>query len=210
MGPVDHELAAEFEPIRDSQETILWAGKPHHVPFLASAVPVLGFGALWGCFDLFFLVAAQHGKANNHVGLFLYPFLALHSFPAWGSLLYFVWLALSYKNTAYAITTRRVILRSGVWAANFQSFDMDQISEADVTIGPIEKMIGCGTVRANAGRTNSKGLSVFESMVAIDDPYAVYKLLKETAVNIKTDWNYPNKLRPADNPGYRTEYKPEP
>ena len=209
MAPIDPETAAEFEPIRDDGEQLIWAGKPHYVPFLASAVPVLFFGALWGCFDLFFLMAARGDRVHGAT-LFLYPFLALHSFPAWGSLLYLLWLILSYKNTAYAITNRRVILRSGVWAPNFQSFDMDQISEVDVTIGPIEKMLDCGTVRANAGRTNSKGSTLFESMVAIDQPYDVYKLLKQTAVDIKTDWNYPNKLRPSENPGYRTDYKPGP
>ena len=45
-------------------------------------------------------------------------------------------------------------------------------------------------------------------MVAIDAPYDVDKLLKETTVDVKTDWNYPNKLRPAENPGYHTDYKP--
>jgi len=209
MITVDPTLAAEFEPIRDKEENLLWTGKPHYVPFLASAVPVLAFGMLWGCFDLFFLVMSHRG-GKGVPSFFLYPFLALHSIPAWGSVLYLVWLLLSYKNTAYAITNRRVILRSGVWAPNFQSFDMDQISEAEVTIGPIEKIMNCGTVKADAGRTNPKGIRMFESMVAVDYPYEVYKLLKETAVNIKTDWNYPNKLRPAENPGYHTEYKPGP
>jgi len=209
MIVIDPALAADFAPIRDNGEELLWAGKPHYVPFLASGIPILVFGTLWGCFDLFFLTAAHAGNIHGATG-FIYPFLALHSFPAWGSVLYLIWLALSYKNTAYTITNRRIILRSGVWAPNFQSFDFDKIAEVDVTIGPIEKLIGCGTVRVNTGRTNAKGMTVFESMVAIDAPYDVYKLLKETTVNIKTDWNYPNKLRPAENPGYTTEYKPQP
>ena len=28
-------------------------------------------------------------------------------------------------------------------------------------------------------------------------------------VDIKTDWNYPNKLRPEENPGYDTKYEPK-
>src|SRR5262249_30963089 len=123
--------------------------------------------------------------------------------------LFLAYLMLSYKNVAYAITNRRIILRSGVWAPNFQSIDFDKISEADVTIGPIEKILSCGTVRVNTGRVNSKGVTVFDSMVAIDAPYDVYKLLKETTVDVKTDWNFPNKLRPSDNPGYHTDYNPK-
>jgi hypothetical protein len=28
-------------------------------------------------------------------------------------------------------------------------------------------------------------------------------------VDVKTDWNYPNALRPEENPGYRTKYNPK-
>ncbi len=204
---VPPDLAAEFEPVRDGGESLIWAGKPHYVPYLATALPMLIFGMLWGCFDLFFLVMGLKSKTHGMLG-FMIPFLTIHAFPAWGSLLYVVYLALSYKNTAYAITNRRVVLRGGVWAPNYKSIDMDQIGEVDVTIGPIEKMIGCGTIRADCGRTTSKGATITDNIVAVDNPYEVYKLLKKTAVDIKTDWNYPNKLRPAENPGYHTEYKP--
>ena len=208
MTFTEAELTAEFAQIRDAEEKFLWVGKPHYVPFLATAVPFLLVGMIWGCIDLFALNTTM--SHANHGGFPIYPFLILHSIPAWGSVLYLIWLALSYKNVAYAITNRRIILRSGVWAPNFQSFDFDKISEVDVTIGPLEKLMNCGTVRVNAGRTNAKGITVFECMTAIDTPYDVYKLLKETAVDVKTDWNYPNKLRPAENPGYHTDYKPGP
>jgi membrane protein YdbS with pleckstrin-like domain len=199
---------AEFAPIRDNDEKFLWAGRPHYVPYLATALPVVLIGILWGCMDLFLLESAHAGH-NPQAAATLYPFFAMHSIPAWGSLLYLLWLVLSYKNVAYAITNRRIVLRSGVWAPNYQAIDFDKISEVDVTIGPLEKLMKCGTVRVNAGRTNSKGMTLFDSMVAIDAPYDVYKLLKETAVDVKTDWNYPNQLRPAENPGYHTDYKPQ-
>ena len=31
-------------------------------------------------------------------------------------------------------------------------------------------------------------------------------MVKQTSVNIKTDFNYPNALRPDTNPGYKTKY----
>ena len=209
MATLDPDLALEFEAVRDSGETLLWAGKPHYAPYLATAAPMLIFGLLWGAFDLGFLFMAHAAKAPMGLKVMMIPFFAIHAFPAWGSILYVLYLAASYKNAAYAITNRRVVLRGGLWAPNFKSFDMDQIAEVDVEVGPLEKLLGCGSVRINTGRTSSKGATLYDSFVAVDEPYEVYKLLKTTEVDIKTDWNYPNKLRPSDNPGYRTEYRPD-
>ena len=43
---------------------------------------------------------------------------------------------------------------------------------------------------------------------AIEDPYAVFKQLKQVSMDIRTDMNYPNQMRPDENPGYKTTYKP--
>jgi hypothetical protein len=34
-------------------------------------------------------------------------------------------------------------------------------------------------------------------------------LLKKVSFDVKTDINYPNKLRPNENPGYNVDYNPE-
>lgn len=208
---VDPDLAQQFEPVRDQGESLIWAGKPHYVPFLASAVPALILGCLWGSMDLFFLVMSHRGQAHAAPGLnfFLVPFFMLHSLPFWGSLLYAAYLAGSYRNVAYAVTNRRLMIRSGFWGVGFESIDYDQVAEIDVSIGPIEKMIGAGTVRVDRGRRGSKGTVLYDRLIAIDSPYEVYKLIKQTSVDVKTDWDYPNKLRPSVNPGYQTEYKPQ-
>jgi hypothetical protein len=43
----------------------------------------------------------------------------------------------------------------------------------------------------------------------ITDPYVVFDLFKKTSFNVKADINYPNALRPKEDTGYNTEYKPE-
>ena len=40
----------------------------------------------------------------------------------------------------------------------------------------------------------------------ISNPYDIFKKVKEVMVDIKTDYNYPNALRPDTNPGYKTKY----
>jgi hypothetical protein len=46
------------------------------------------------------------------------------------------------------------------------------------------------------------------SISCIENPYEVFKLLKQVYFDIKTDVEFPNKLRPPVNPGYQSEYQP--
>ncbi|MDR1494346.1 MAG: hypothetical protein LBT05_16755 [Planctomycetaceae bacterium] len=43
----------------------------------------------------------------------------------------------------------------------------------------------------------------------IENPYDVFRRIKEVSVDVKTDWNYPNANRPETNPGYQTKYTPK-
>jgi len=46
------------------------------------------------------------------------------------------------------------------------------------------------------------------AIAAVKNPYEVFKLLKQVYFDIKTDVEYPNRLRPPVNPGYGSEYTP--
>ena len=195
--------------ILDQDETVLWSGRPHPGPFFASGIPFLIFGLCWGAFDYFGFIRHM-GRAHMPDGMnyALIPFFALHLFPLWLALANFIRLPVVYRNTVYALTNRRAIIQGGFWGLSFQSIDYDQIQEATVSVGLIERMVGdCGTVRFFSGRTSAKGANLYDSFSAIDHPYDVYKQLKQVSVDTKTDWKYPNALRPADNPGYSTRYK---
>ncbi len=205
VGP--DATSSEFANILDDNETILWSGKPHPGPFFASGIPLLLFGLAWGAFAYFGFI--RHMTSTNGPGLgFAVPFFALHLFPFWMALANFIRLPVVYSNTAYALTNRRVIIRAGCWGTSFQSIDYDRIQESSVSVNLIEKPLGLGTVRIFSGRTSSKGANIYDCFVGIDRPYDVYKQLKQVSVDIKTDWNYPNALRPATNSGYPSTYKP--
>ena len=140
---------------------------------------------------------------------FLIPFFMLHLFPFWGSILNMLRLFLVHKNTFYAVTNKRVMFRSGFWGTDFEAIDYDKISDLQVTVNPVENMLGVGTIRFSTGGADSRGRLLSKNFISITEPYAVFKRIKEVSVDIKTDWNYPNKLRPEENPGYKTKYKPE-
>jgi membrane protein YdbS with pleckstrin-like domain len=203
----DHHLAPDFEAITEPDEQILWRGKPVFWPFVLHAVPILIIGAIWGVMDIGMLgnaFSASHGQLD----LSLLVFALLHGFPAWGGIIYAVYLVLVHNNTVYAYSNRRLLMRSGVVGTSFKSVDYDRIQELDVTVGVLERLFGVGTVRAYAGRNTAKGARVYDQFVSIANPYEVYRAIKGVEIDVKTDWNYPNALRPATNPGYHTELKP--
>jgi len=70
-------------------------------------------------------------------------------------------------------------------------------------------MMGVGSIRFSTGELTSKGTALFKTFVSVPYPYEVFKQIKTVSEDVKTDWNYPNKLRPEDNPGYETKYTPE-
>ena len=43
----DIASAQLFEQIRDPNESVLWAGRPAFLPFLASGIPFLMLGLIW-------------------------------------------------------------------------------------------------------------------------------------------------------------------
>jgi hypothetical protein len=68
-----------------------------------------------------------------------------------------------------------------------------------------------GTIRFYSGRTESEDgviTKLYDRWEAIFHPFEVFKQLKKVTVDIKTDLNFPNALRPETNPGYRTKYAP--
>jgi hypothetical protein len=76
----------------------------------------------------------------------------------------------------------------------------------------VEKIYNVGTIRFYSGRTltdDGNTTKLYDSWSAIKNLYDLFKMVKQTSVNIKTDFNYPNALRPDTNPGYNTKYKPK-
>lgn len=204
------QIPPEFEAIKDLDETILWIGKPAYVPYLAQGIPFLLIGLVWLAFDSMFFLGIGSGGFGE-MGGFITVFMLFHLFPFWGSLLNMVRLVLVYRNVRYAITTKRVMLRSGFFGIDFKAVDFDKIQNLEVNVGPLEKLYNVGSIRIFSGQfvhTEHGSRSTADIFKAIEDPYAVFKQLKQVSMDIRTDMNYPNQMRPDENPGYKTTYKP--
>jgi len=106
-----------------------------------------------------------------------------------------------------------VMVRTGFIGTDFKSIDYDKISDIEVTVNFMERAFNVGSIRFFSGRTQENDgttTKLYDKWEAIPDPYGVFKKVKQVSVDIKTDYNYPNALRPETNPGYNTKYnRPE-
>jgi membrane protein YdbS with pleckstrin-like domain len=199
----NRKIPADFAAICEPGETLLWYGRPMFWPYMAHAVPIVLLGIAWAAGELRLLPPAVY-MVSRHL-LSAPPLLRL--VPAALCILHGLGVALAYSNTAYAYSNRRLLIRSGLIATSFTTVDYDGIRELDVTVGVIERVFGAGTIRVFSGRMSQRGQAAYERFVSIAHPYDVFRALKQVEVDVKTDWQYPNALRPAANPGYASEYR---
>jgi membrane protein YdbS with pleckstrin-like domain len=135
----------------------------------------------------------------QEVLFFIIPFFLFHLAPVW------IWLASGIsasrkqKNIEYAVTSTRVLIRSGFIGVNFQSIYYKEISNVSIKVGVIDKLFGVGDVAIQA---QTKATMLYD----LKDIYDVFKRIEKIVRDIQTDIEYPNALRPEGNPGYNTKY----
>ena len=200
----DKNLLPEFESVKDDNEEILWTEKPKFIPYAITGLG-LGVGALIFV-GIYYAMTANVKNEDGSVGNFNWLFAAL---PIGFFLWEFFRKIFSYNNTRYAYTNKRVMMRTGFIGTDFKSIDYDKISDIEVTVNFVERAFNVGTIKFFSGRTETddgKTTKLYDRWEAIPNPYDVFKRVKQISVDIKTDYNYPNALRPATNPGYNTKY----
>lgn len=198
-------IPPNFQNVLDNNEKLLWADKPVFIPYILTTIWHNIFLLLVGAYFLY-VVLANYGNMHGpsgFVGIMVPGLFAV--FGLWGILNGIF----SYSNTIYAISSRRVVVQTGFIGINYLTVDYDKLSDTGVNVNLFEKMFNVGTITFSDGRKDSKGNPIYMQFTSIRNPYDVFKQLKETDVDVKTDYDYPNALRPKDNPGYQTEYERE-
>ena len=97
----------------------------------------------------------------------------------------------------YAITQKRVIIKSGLIGTDFKSIYFDQIKNIVVDVGLIGKIFSVGSVKIDIGKTETystgggrarsgysqgqvRTRTMYDVLKHIDTPYEVYKYLQKT------------------------------
>ena len=140
---------------------------------------------------------------------FLSVFMLIHMMPLWVGLGNMIRLIFVYRNTYFCYTDKRVIIKTGFMGVDYKIKDFYNIGNIEVNVGPLENILGVGTIRIDeeiVKTNNNSSRRVGNRLYGIQRPYEVFKDLKEVVMDIKTDINYPNEYRPDVNKGYNTRY----
>ena len=218
---------SELNKVLNKDEKIIWQGGPKFLPFvfgqsiLLSIIGIVfvGFALVFmSVFSSFFSAFSDPRYFDSTIkivdlkhAIFMFPPFWIGIFILFGPYVYNLF---SFKRTYYAITDKRVIIQEGVIGRDFKTVDFDKITNIQVVVGIVDKIFGNKTgsilistpdsVSYNHGSAIPNPYKISN----ITSPYEVYKLFTKTEFDIKTDIEYPNKLRPSENPGYKTNYKP--
>ena len=199
---------SQHRPVLAAGEMVLWQGKPKRGAFIATkSLTMLPIAVIWLILDLNIIICAiSEGELLG----FLIPFFTLHLMPVW------IWLGSTitagrrWKNTHYYVTNRRIILQSGFLAVNEESLLYTGIRNAKVRIGLLDKLFHTGDIVFDNGHVEfgNEKMASYPVMEDLDNPHEVYNRIQKIIMDIQTDIEYPNAFRPAENPGYQTEYRP--
>src|SRR5215831_14428924 len=134
----------------DAGEKLLWAGRPRQgIFFRPSDALLIPFSLIWGGFAIFWEATALYATSRPHSDA---PDFIRFIFPLWGLPFVAIGLYLIFgrffvdraqrAKTAYGITDRRVIIRSGIFSRTTKSLNLRTLS--DVTLA--ERSDGSGTI----------------------------------------------------------------
>lgn len=197
-----------IDDVVNSDEKILWRGKPNAKSYvLAAMVKMLPIALIWIAFDGTFIFFITMGMTQGQIPLgilgFVIPFFLLHLTPVW------IWIANTVKavrevkNLEYAVTDKRIIIRSGIIGIDFKFVNYTEIDSVNIKVGLIDKIFKVGDIYINSS-VNSAVLW------DVENPYGIGTALQKVTTDIKSDIHYPNAKRPQDNPGYKTGYSENP
>ena len=201
----DFEANSSY-PMLSAGESVLWRGKPKKGAFIATkSLSMMPIAIIWLIIDMSFINVAFTG--GQMLG-FMIPFFLLHLMPVW------IWLGnvftagRRWKNTGYYVTNRRIIIQGGFLAVNETSLFYKDLQNAQLRIGLLDKVFHTGDIIFDNGiivNNKQNRRFVFEDL---EDAQEVYRRVQKIILDMQTDMEFPNAYRPAENPGYNTQYRP--
>lgn len=197
---------SDLQKVLAPGEQVLWEGKPQFWPFIFSVIPLVIATIIF--VPIFFASESSQGSGiDQGLNNLLIVGLILMLGPG-----YFIYKILVYRFVSYVITDKRTIIQDGVIGRDFESIEHDAVVSTAVSVGLIDKLLGknSGTVNIiHAGSPRIKGTPRPSGLVSVTDPYAVYQIFNKISHDVRSDIQYPNALRPENNPGYKTGYQGE-
>lgn len=178
-----------FEPILDKDETIVKVFKPNKTKMLTSIMLSWFFGWFWVLFvSIMGLLTDYDGNyAPSEWWIILVVVISILIVCIGISLLFSF---LSYKNTYYAYTNKRIIIRKGIFGVDYKSLDMSMIGAVTVNVSLLDKILtkntGSVAFGSMASPIGGEGAHMFK-FAHISNPYETYKEIKSVIDEFKNN-----------------------
>lgn len=200
-------------------ENILWQGKPAKLPFILNrSLNMAPIAILWLCLDSMFIFVTLKSVSGGLDALIsalpIIIFLVIHLLPFWIWLYQTITAYGHWKNSEYAITDKRILLFNGLVGSEMKNIYYTDISEVTLRIGLIDRIFGVGDIVIHTENSESYFYSSTKrrlshpTILDVKEPHEVFVIAQKTVMDIRSDIYYPNALRPEENRGYNTKYRP--
>jgi uncharacterized membrane protein YdbT with pleckstrin-like domain len=193
----------ELDRVLDKNEKVFWEGKPKFSVSIFGNLIILLIVLIILIVPIFTLNIELSMSSKIKISLAIFSLI----------LILFIYIVFDYKNTYYAITNKRIIIQSGIIGRDFETIDFDQITNAEVNIGVMDKIFGSGrsgsimiSTAGSIAYSKSGAYNVPFKLNNILNPYEAFRFFKTISHAVKTDIQFPNKYRPSQNPGYNSKY----
>lgn len=201
IDPSSRDLK-KIEDVIGSDEQILWSGKPKKRAYLINAfTKMLPIALIWLLFDGAFigLMIGTMDEIPTAIKIFMVVFFLFHLMPVWIWLSHVLTANRQHENLEYAFTNKRIIIKSGIIGIDFKNIYYSEIDSVNLKVGIVDRIekVGDIYIKSNGGAN---------VLYDLENPYTLTEKLQKIVVDIKTDIQFPNNLRPTDNDGYSTKY----
>ncbi len=202
-------MVNELKSMIGPDETILYEGRPDKKCFIMESIfnPMLPIASIWGIIDLGFLGNAV-GTGMGGMNLIMIPFMLFHMMPVWIYLSGVITTFIRYKNTYYIVTDYAVYVSSGVFTMNLDSKSFAELSRVNLHRGVFDQMFNVGDIQITTNQLTKKNVPAMININSISNYTEVFQLVNRLQKDIYSDVMYPNDLRPQENHGYKTKYRP--
>lgn len=191
----------EMDFILGENEQVLWEGNPNKKAYVTNKVlAMLPLALLWLAIDMVFVAMVFKFGLPTPAKIGVCVFVCFHLIPFWMWFSNVITASKRHKNTKYALTTHRILIRTGLIGVDVQSISYKDVQSVNLKIGMIDKMLKVGDLYFNLNSRRSQNV-----FFDIENPYEVYKLAQKIVTDIQMDIEFPNAYRPENNPGYKTK-----
>lgn len=177
-------MEKEFSVILDKDEIIEKAFKPNKKKVFASNVIITLFSCFWILIPCIIgvFVPDEEGFtlppiAILIVGICILVIIAIS----------LIFCAIYYKNTFYAYSNKRVIIKTGILGVDYKSLDLNMIGAFNVNVGLLDKLLrtNTGTITFGSPAMAGQNGALIYTLSSVNSPYELYKEIKENISDLK-------------------------